>query len=225
MEAVCRGKKASLNWDWLCIRALYGKLWKSKWKWFKSKALICTITVDWCMLHLNIFWNNCSMTLYYNIQLHTIQTNVCLILQLRCKKCKVVCYENRPPLWLCKCILIFNFTIVVENMNWKQTSTLADSDNAADASLATFINFYQRYCILNRLWIYTGAGHKLLPTPRIALFVRWLVRPLVTKFQLHPIWCVRRGLSACRAQRTKSRWPEGPPTRSWGPEGPLTSST
>ena len=32
------------------------------------------------------------------------------------------------------------------------------------------------------------------------------------------------GLSARRARRTKSSWPEGPPTRSWGPEGPLTSS-
>ena len=32
------------------------------------------------------------------------------------------------------------------------------------------------------------------------------------------------GLSARRAQRTKSSRPEGPPTRSWGPDGPLTSS-
>ena len=32
------------------------------------------------------------------------------------------------------------------------------------------------------------------------------------------------GLSAQRARRTKPRRPEGPQTRSWGPEGPLTSS-
>ena len=32
------------------------------------------------------------------------------------------------------------------------------------------------------------------------------------------------GLSAWRARWTKSSRPEGPPNRSWGPEGPLTSS-
>ena len=36
--------------------------------------------------------------------------------------------------------------------------------------------------------------------------------------------CGSHGLSARRARRTKSSWPEGPPIRSWGPEGPLTSS-
>ena len=36
--------------------------------------------------------------------------------------------------------------------------------------------------------------------------------------------CGSHGLSARRARRTKSSWPEGPPTRSWGPEGPLPSS-
>ena len=67
--------------------------------------------------------------------------------------------------------------------------------------------------------IFRSLGLSIHPTPRIALFVRpWL------NFSCSCSWCVRRGLSVRRARRTKSSWPEGPPSRSWGPEGPLTSS-
>ena len=59
----------------------------------------------------------------------------------------------------------------------------------------------------------------LLESP--CLLVRSYVRDKILAIV---VWCVRRGLSAQRARRTKSSWSDGPPTRGWGPEGPLTSS-
>ena len=80
-----------------------------------------------------------------------------------------------------------------------------------------------------------------LPTPRNALFVRPSVRlshfyahlmrllyfsnlanstsPMIISVFLTTV-LRSHGLSACRARRTKSSRPEGPLTRSWGPEGP-----
>ena len=59
----------------------------------------------------------------------------------------------------------------------------------------------------------------LLETP--CPFVRWFVGhvfyPHLTRTSLRG----SHGLSARRARRTKSSRPEGPQTRSWGPEGPL----
>ena len=79
-----------------------------------------------------------------------------------------------------------------------------------------------------------------LPTLRNALFVRWsvghvfydhlmrllyfsnLANSISPKILAVFLTTVRRshGLSARRARRTKSSRPEGPLTRSWGPEGP-----
>ena len=58
---------------------------------------------------------------------------------------------------------------------------------------------------------------RINPTPRIALSVGSLVRPLVTKFQPTDWWWLcagSHGLSARRVQRTKSRRTEGPQIRS-----------
>ena len=56
--------------------------------------------------------------------------------------------------------------------------------------------------------------------------VRWFVCPSVTKFQphhtyAHASWTHLRGSHGLSARRSKSRRPERPQTRSWGPEGPL----
>ena len=56
------------------------------------------------------------------------------------------------------------------------------------------------------------------PTPKIALFVHPFVGYKISALR------GSHGLSARMAQRIKSRVPEGPPTRSWGPEGPNISS-
>ena len=78
------------------------------------------------------------------------------------------------------------------------------------------------------------------PTPRNALSVRWFVGHVFYAHLMRLLYfsnltnCIspkilsvflttaRRshGLSARRARRTKSSRPEGPLTRSWGPEGP-----
>ena len=79
----------------------------------------------------------------------------------------------------------------------------------------------------------SGIGNTRL---NLHFFQYILIRPLVTIFCPYFQWEEQQqqellsqrgshGLSARRAQRTKSSRPKGPPTRCWGPEGPLTSSS
>ena len=95
-----------------------------------------------------------------------------------------------------------------ENCKFETNNTLQSSETPCD-----FV-FANKSIEHGQNFVYCPC--KIHPTPRNALFVR-SYPTIFTPSGWH-------GLSARRARRTKSRWPEGPPTRSWGPEGPLTSS-
>ena len=82
--------------------------------------------------------------------------------------------------------------------------------------------YLQQYTVFLKQ-IFEPASSRLLP--RLRLSVRVSVRHQPTNhcnaLQLRG----SHGVSARRARRTKSSRPKGPPARSWGPLGPLTSST
>ena len=64
----------------------------------------------------------------------------------------------------------------------------------------------------------------LIRASLIHVHTSWMHVPWIHASMTHVLWTHLRGshgLSARRAQRTKSRRPEGPQTRSWGSESPL----